>query len=154
MSLTQTRELVLSTLYERVRSATFASPVSGSTTFRTTGRRLRHFADVSMDSRPCMFMVCHGENPTWQSENSNPYVKFDVKLFVYLNTKDEGIVGDTDINVILDAIDDVLKPPARSSKFTLGGLVSHCRVDGETLRDPGDLDGDGIIIVPISITLT
>ena len=34
---------------------------------------------------------------------------------------------------------------------TLGGLVSHCRVDGAVLKDPGDLDGDGLLWVPLKI---
>ena len=60
---------------------------------------------------------------------------------------------DSDINSVLDAIDAALAPSGEARQ-TLGGLVSHCRVDGTVMRDPGDLDGDGMVIVPISITLT
>jgi len=37
--------------------------------------------------------------------------------------------------------------------FSLGGMVDHCWVEGETLKDPGDLDGQGLIIVPLNILL-
>lgn len=154
MSLSQTREQVLCELFSRVSRTTFASPVSQSFGFRTSSRRLKHFADVSLDQRPALFMTCHTETPSYRSESSPAYQKIDVRLFVYLNTKDDAIVGDTDINVVLDALDTALSPGVGEQRLTLGGLVSHCRVDGEIMRDPGDLDGDGIIIVPISMTLT
>jgi hypothetical protein len=101
-----------------------------------------------------MFMTCHGESTTYRSENTHLYNKMSVKVFVYTDSADKMSVPDTDISVILDALDVTLSPGPGEQRMTLGGLVSHCRVDGEILRDPGDMDGDGLIIVPISITLT
>ena len=35
--------------------------------------------------------------------------------------------------------------------MTLGGLVHHCFIDGKVFKDPGDLDGQALIIVPITV---
>jgi len=45
-----------------------------------------------------------------------------------------------------------LKPsPATLGRQTLGGLVSNCYIDGKIMKDPGDLDGDGIAVIPVKI---
>jgi hypothetical protein len=36
---------------------------------------------------------------------------------------------------------------------TLGGTVYNCRIDGKILKDPGDLDGDALLIVPVKLVL-
>ncbi len=36
-------------------------------------------------------------------------------------------------------------PPVRK---TLGGLVSNCYIGGKIMKDRGDLDGDGIAVIP------
>jgi hypothetical protein len=122
--------------------------------FVTVSRRVRHWADVQKTDRPALFMTCHQEVPTYRNENKTAYQKLFVKLFVYIDSSDKSSVPDTDLSVILDAIDSVISPPVYSPTLSLGGLVSHCRVDGQIMRDPGDLDGDGILIVPVAITLT
>ena len=74
-------------------------------------------------------------------------------MFVY--TSASGVdVPSSDLNVILDALDATLKPLPSERKQTLGGLVSHCRQEGQKLKDPGDLDNDGLIVYPIKILTT
>ena len=153
MSLTQKRETVLSALFSLMSNVSF-SLQGGAGGFKTTSRRLKHWSDVSVSDRPALFMTCHGETPTYRAENLPAYQKLSVHVYVYLSTADANIVGDTDISLILDAFDTALSPGPGEQRQTLGGLVSHCRVDGDILRDPGDMDGEGIIIVPISVSLT
>ncbi len=38
-------------------------------------------------------------------------------------------------------------------RLTLGGTAYSCAVAGRPLKDPGDLDGDGLLVVPIQIIL-
>jgi len=38
-----------------------------------------------------------------------------------------------------------------NNRQTLGGMVSHCRIDGQVMKDPGDLDGDALLWVPLKI---
>ena len=32
--------------------------------------------------------------------------------------------------------------------------MSHVRIDGKIMKDPGDLDGDGIAVIPVKIMAT
>jgi hypothetical protein len=34
------------------------------------------------------------------------------------------------------------------------GLVSHVWIDGKIMKDPGDIDGDGIAVIPVKILAT
>jgi len=154
MTISSSREAVLSALFAKFSSVVFSSSVRGHTGFATVSRRLKHWSDVPKSERPAMFMVCHGETPTYRAENMPAYLKFSIKLFIYIDGSDKSSVPDTDISVILDAVDAALKPGPGEQRLSLGGLVSHCRVDGDVLRDPGDMDDDGIIIVPISVSTT
>lgn len=59
------------------------------------------------------------------------------------------------LNPLLDAIDAALAPdnPSRS-KFTLGGLVEHCYIEGEILKDQGVLFPKAAAVIPIEILLS
>jgi hypothetical protein len=72
-------------------------------------------------------------------------------IYVYTKTNDSTAVPAIDLNNILDGVDARLAPSPVTGKQTLGGLVSHCRRDGEVMLDPGDLDGQALAIIPIKI---
>lgn len=154
MKLTVNRELITVALIAKLSTTVFSPPIKNKTTFTKISRRLKIWADVPKENRPWAGLVCHSETPVFKSENTPPYFKLSYRLFIYLDAKDDKSIGDIDINNVLDAVGDALKPGFGEQRQTLGNLVNHCRVDGEILRDPGDLDGDGIIIIPIAVTLT
>jgi hypothetical protein len=54
----------------------------------------------------------------------------------------------------LDVIDAALAPNPVTRKQTLGGLVSHVWIDGKVMKGPGDLDGDGVAVIPVKILVT
>ncbi len=57
---------------------------------------------------------------------------------------------------MLDALDATLEPAGADvalGRLTLGGTAYSCAVAGRPLKDPGDLDGDGLLVVPIQIIL-
>lgn len=100
-----------------------------------------------------MFMVERHEVSSYATELEPAKETLSVDVFVY--TSALGVaVPSSDINTILDALDRAIAPSVVERKQTLGGLVSHCRQDGQKLKDPGDLDDDGLIIYPIKILVT
>lgn len=119
-------------------------------------RRLKLWNDVPAASRPACFLFEGGQETYSWSENALPKRIFEVRLFVYLNAKDPNISGSALLNNVMDALDasfalsgsDLL-----SGRNTLNGSVYYCRIDGKTLKDPGDLDGDALLIVPIKLAL-
>lgn len=139
----------MAALVAKLSAAVFAQPVGGVTTWKTVSRKLRLFADVPPQERPALFITEHTETSSNRSENLPQSATFTLNLFVYTNSRGVEVPA-ADLNVILDAIDDALAPDF-TGKQTLGGLVSHCRTEGDTLKDPGDIDGDGLLWVPIKI---
>ena len=150
------RESIMTALWAKLTDATFATPLSnGTTTWAYTSRRLKHWTDVAPSDKPALFMTEHHETPRYVRENEPGLITLDVDLFVYTDASDPNITPVIDLNIILDAIYASIAPPVGyEQRQTLGGLVSHCRVEGSTIKEPGDMDGDGLLIVPIKIMAT
>jgi hypothetical protein len=119
-------------------------------------RRLRLWADVPAASRPACFLFEGGQETYSWTEGAVPKRVIEAKVFVYLNAKDPATIGAMLINEVMDAIDNAFAlsgADTASGRNTLGGAVYNCRIDGKVLKDPGDVDGDGLLIVPIRIIL-
>lgn len=119
-------------------------------------RRLKLWTDVSMAYRPACFIFEGGfETYSW-SESAIAKRVIEVKLFIYLNAKDLKAIGASLLNEVIDALDAAFALSGEDlaiGRNTLGGLVYHCRIDGRIMKDPGDLDGDAVLIVPVKIIL-
>ncbi len=138
---------------EQIMQALFAL-VSGSSSYVTASRRLRLWTDVSSGEKPAIFQY-ERDDMYANGKNYLPIVEMSVDLFVYIDAgKDQSIAPITVLNPLIDAIDAALKPSPVTNKQTLGGLVSHCYIDGKVMKDPGDIDGDGIALIPIKILAT
>lgn len=147
-----TSEQALAALFELVR------PTTVYPWKNTPSRRLRLWTDVPPEQRPALFQFeGEPEDHAWTNERHKKRV-INVKLFAYtyLDVNDPAAVGTTQINEILAAIETALAPAGADimrGRQTLGGLVDHCRIEGSVFKDPGDLDGDGLLIVPVKIML-
>lgn len=56
-------------------------------------------------------------------------------------------------NDILDALETAFRPTLPGARQTLGGLAYRAFIDGAIHKDNGDLDGQALLIVPITIIL-
>lgn len=137
------REAIVQALFTRL---------SSSASFATTGRRLKLWSGVAPADKPALFMVERAEYYTHSSEAIPQTVTLWVDVFIYTDAgNDQSVAPVATLNGLLDALDAALKPDALTGKQTLGGLVSHCWVEGKLLKDSGDLDGNGVAVVPIRI---
>jgi hypothetical protein len=119
-------------------------------------RRLKLWNDVPAVSRPACFVFEGGQEIYSWSESARPKRVIEVRLFIYLNAKDPNIAGAALVNSVLDAIDAAFSLSGSDivvGRNTLGGTTYHCRIDGKPLKDPGDLDGDALLIVPVKLVL-
>ncbi len=146
------RETVMAALVALLESVVFAQPVNGQTGFVSVSRRLKLLSEVPKSQRPALFIAEHREQQNYQSEALPPKTTLSVDLFIYIDAGDRNTIPASALNTIMDALDAALMAsPAANNRQSLGGLVSHCRVDGAVLKDPGDLDGDGLLWVPLKI---
>jgi hypothetical protein len=147
-------EVVSNTLLALLQTATFESPIAGATTWQNNGplqRRLRLFSDVAPADQPAMFLVCHDEEEFQQGRGIPARVTLMYSVVAYCRA-DPGTVGDTLVSWMLGAIRAALLPIGQDTQ-TLGGLVYKCWVRGKVFRDPGDLDDQAMLIVPVEVML-
>lgn len=119
-------------------------------------RRMMLWSDVPRENRPAAFLYEGGsETSTW-SNGAVSKRTIEVKLFVYTDDSNTSVAGASVLNTILDAVDAAFALSGADQmvgRNTLGGTAYWCRIEGNTLKEPGDLDGDGVLLVPIKITL-
>lgn len=117
--------------------------------FAETNRRVKLWGDPQI--KPSMFMAEHEEYT--EQKTGLPYKRsFKVKLIIYQDTAQApGVAGSQENDRILDAVEAALIPTDGQQRQTLGGIVHHCFVEGNTFKDPGDLDGQGMMVVPITM---
>lgn len=150
-----TREQIFKALWALNDGIQFDMSMNDTPSMRTWAvreRKLRLFSDVSSDEKPYIAQVEHGEEAV--KVRNLPYRwTYQAQWFVYQdNAEIPAIIN----NNILDAITTCLKPrPADPGFFdnrnTLMGLVYDCYIEGEVFKDPGDIDNQGMMVVPIRL---
>ena len=143
-----TREQAVGALMQRLTEAyAWASPPS---------RRLKLWSDVPPSMRPACFLFEGGSEAYDNAASGTPKRSLDVRLFVYVDARDPTALGSAQLNTIMDALDAALCPSGAdlaAGRLTLAGAAYRCAIEGRPMKDPGDLDGDGILVVPIRIVL-
>lgn len=139
---------------ETIYAALFAL-VSTSAGFVTASRRLEHWSDVGPEEHPALFQRQLDEERI-SARGVPPKVKLNVELYVYVHTLAQQLAPDVVpsqlLNPLLDAIEAALVPDdAGNNVLTLGGLVSHCWIEGKTESFEGMLGDQAVAIIPVSI---
>jgi hypothetical protein len=139
------REAVYQALFARVSAATWGAPPVG---FAYAGRRVRLLDDLP--AKPALCQGEHGEEVE-RLAGRPPRRWLLATLIIHHVTGDPDTPGATVNNLILDALDQALRPDGPDGCCTLGGLVAHAAIDGEIEKDPGDLDGRARLAVPVRL---
>jgi hypothetical protein len=152
MSGLATREEVFLALFAKLNTATLADGVTPAFVF--SSRKLVLWADCPMEKRPAMYLTERETNyrsgPTGLSIRT-----LTALVFIYTNAKqaDDSNSGSKILNPLVDAVQEVMKPNTYDGRLDLGGLVHTAYIDGDLFFDPGDIDGDGMAIIPIKILM-
>jgi hypothetical protein len=148
-----TREQVAQALLTLVQGMTFASPINGQSAWVTTSRRLKLWGSVNPAEQPAAFVVAHNEMDEYRGLGLLR-IRLHYSVWCYSRTDDQSTVGDVDLNTMLASF-ETLFPVTQDStgSNTLGGLVYWSRIEGRVFKDPGDIDGQTLLIVPIVIEM-
>lgn len=149
------REAIYSALFALASNITW-NRGNGPETFKKTTRRLALFTDVPDIEQPWLGQAEHNEYQTQQT--GFPYKHtLEVSWMIYHKDGEQpGSVPAILTNLIISAVETALEPKVQDIGFferrnTLQGLVHHCFVDGTILKDPGDIDKQALIVVPIKL---
>jgi hypothetical protein len=138
---------------ESIYSALFAL-VSNSAPFKTKSRRLKLWTDVNAAQKPAIFIAQRGQTYVQGSTATPQKVTLKADIFIYTDAGRDAIaVPSAALNDLVDAVDAALAGDVMTGQQTLGGLVAHCWIEGEVMIDPGDLDGDGMAVIPVRILI-
>ena len=137
---------------ETIYSALFAL-VCTAADFRTTGRRAQIMTQMQQSSLPALFQQQVSEET--QQVNGIPakYI-LRVDIIIYAVNTDPSQPSTPALNALVDAIEATLAPTPATGRQTLGGLVSHCFINGKTDIFEGDTGNRVAAIVPLEIVTT
>ena len=151
------RQEIKNTLFALGQSAVFPIPVNGSTTWVTTGRRLKLWNAVDPSIQPAMYMVQHREQYEVRGEGRLTRRYLDIGFWCYAPTGDETVIGDDLLDAMETGLESALQPDdASRNELTLGGLCQWARImreDGMFIRDPGDIDSQALLVLPVRVLI-
>jgi hypothetical protein len=152
------RTQIKSALFTILQQAEFGTPINGASTWLTSERRLRNWNQVDASQQPALFLVQHREGYETQSGlRQRRWLEVGAWCIAKSGDPSAGIIGDDLLDTMEEAIEALILPDNLSrNEMTLGGLAWSVRIDrqdGIFIRDPGDTDGQALLILPIRILL-
>jgi len=154
-----TREQIFSALFDLTNNVTWdvgTILVPDVRTFLTRTRRIELFSEVQDAAQPWIGQAEHRD--VYAQKSNLPYKReFHAQWMVYHQEgKQPGAVPTIWDNLIVDALEAALAPKIADPGYfdkrnTLSGLVYHCFIEGEVFKDPGDIDNQALIVIPIKL---
>ncbi len=141
--MTLARDPIFQALFALASAATWGDPATG---FAYAARRVRLFDDLP--ATPALCQAEHEEEVA-QVAGQPPRRILSAAWVVHHSAGDPDAIPASTHNAILDALDAALAPDGPDGCCTLGGLVAHAWIEGKVFKDPGDLDGRALMIVPV-----
>ena len=142
MKTVNSREIVWGALFDALR----AIPCINLCT-----RKLKAWQECPKEDQPAIYLTQTGEDRVQKPGIPAKYLlEGNIYIYVSVETGEAGYV----LNPVLDAIDLALEPDETSGVQTLGGIVHHCWVEGQTQIFEGSLGDEAVAVVPIKILVT
>lgn len=136
--------------HEQVLAALFAWLVAQTTEFETTGRRVKHWNDATVQ-QPALFLRHIGT--TDEYDGDLPIATLDCEIWVYSNSgKDPNVAPDIELNTLVQQVRACFTPDD-DNRFTLNHTVYWARIEGRSDYSPGDQGPQAIARIPVRITL-
>jgi hypothetical protein len=135
-----------------IQNMTFLVPINGALTWRTVSNRLRLWGDVPVDQQPACFLVTHRETDEYRGLGLLRR-RLDLGLWCY--SRSDSTPGGPQLDTMMEAFEAALNPADNFStnNNTLGGLVYSVNIQGRIFKDPGDIDYQTMLIVPLIVEM-
>jgi hypothetical protein len=147
-----TREQIFTALFTLGQGVSWVDPVSGNVvTWATTARRIKTPDQIGVDDQPALLQA--EANESFSQITKMPSKRtLSAAWVIYLRAYDAPAPTGPLLNAVMDAVEGAFAPDDLSGEAcTLGGLVTHCWIDGTVFKDPGDLDQQAMLVVPIKL---
>lgn len=146
---------------EATWAALFAYFKTNLTGFVTIGRKHVKPPELAIDAQPAFFLVQMRERRGGMKRGlPNPLTLYGF-IILYVAAPalmevpgQEEQLAATTLNGFFKQIDDLMKPDnPGTGKFTIGGLVEECSIEGEVDQDPGIFGSQAAAILPVRIVV-
>ncbi len=119
---------------------------------KTISRRLVPFDQVAPEQQPAFFIAQTKEDHK-QKAGIPAILTLRGDIFMYTNSGgNDTAIASTQINNMLDALDAAFAfDDVARGRCTLGGIVQHAWIDGETLIGEGQMGDQAVAIIPIAV---
>ena len=148
----ETRNQVMTAILTLIQGMTFSEPINGAMTWNTVSNRLRLWSDVDASQQPAAFLVTHREMDEYRGLG---LLRRRLDLGIWCYTRSDTDPGGPQLDVLMEAFEAVFNVADNPSTNcnTLGGLVYWCRIEGRVFKDPGDLDSQTLLQVPLVVEM-
>jgi hypothetical protein len=126
--------------------------LSNITSFKTIGRRFQFWDQTP--NQPALF-VHHIADEYQRTRTGMPAkVVMECQAWIYDNSGQAvTAIPETNLHNLIDSIEVALAPPLGFPAQTLGGIVTHCWIEGRIDIHPGDAGPQAIAVMTIKILI-
>jgi hypothetical protein len=130
---------------------------NGTKVLKSFYTHAKHWIDVPAELQPSGTLDPTTEKRTVR-RGMPPKIEMTALLRIYVATGadiDPTVDANGMLNPIIDAIEAALQiDDVINEACTLGGLVSHCAIDGKLERFSGTLGNEAVVVIPIIIIVS
>ena len=145
------REQIYSALFATLQGALLAP----AGPFKTVSRRWQDPSQVSPADRPSLYQVQKDELIGTGVNGLPIHAKMTVDLVFYTAGDSEpNSVPSSELNLLLDAVEAALRNATPGIAQSLGGKVSHCRLEGKIEIVENVQGAMALAVVPVEILTT
>lgn len=140
-------------VYTLIQSMTFSTPINGQSTWVRTGERLKLWGDVPPSQQPAAFITAH-RGPYEYRGLGLARRRLQLQAWCYARTDDTTINGQDYLDTMMDSFEAAFQVDFPSENLlTLTRTVYFCRIEGTVFNDPGDVDNQALLIVPLLVEM-
>jgi len=145
------REQIYSALFATLQAALLAP----AGPFKTVSRRWQDPTQLSPADRPSLYQVQKDEAISTSVNGLPLHAKCAVDLVLYTAGDSEpNSVPSTELNTLLDSVEAAIRSAMPGIAQSLGGKVSHCRIEGKIEIVENVQGSMALAIVPVEILTT
>lgn len=145
------REQIYSALFATLQGALLAP----AGPFKTVSRRWQDPSQISPADRPSLYQVQKDELIGTGLNGLPIHAKLALDLVLYTSGDSEpNSVPSTELNTLLDAVETAIRSATPGLAQSLGGRVSHCRIDGKIEIVENVQGSMALAVVPVEILTT
>jgi hypothetical protein len=145
------REQIYSALFSLLQNALLAP----AGPFKTVSRRWQDPTQISPADRPALYQVEREELASTAVNGLPASWKITADLVLYTAGDTEpSAIPSSELNSLLDSVESAIRSATPGLAQSLGGKVSHCRIDGKIEIVENVQGSMALAVVPVQIVTT